>query len=484
MVDQVEIIEKLEKFHANNFIENEAIIDYSATWKAVLAILAKKLRKPSFDTWIRPTLLIEIKNETAAIAVRNEFTRNFLLQSYYKDIQDAIKEVLAQSLAIKFIIVDNLETEVFFEEESLNENTNSIQISFAEISSPKASLKKINNKLNPKFSLSNFIIGKSNHASFIFAKAILESNSGIYDSLFIYSETGLGKTHLLNAIGNYSLELDPSIRTKYVKAEEFTNELIIAIQRNNTAQFRNNYRNLDLLLFDDFQFLDNKKTCQEEFSHTIESIIEAGGKIIICSAKSIDEFKNLSNKLKSKIKGSLSSCIERPSFSTRVQILSEKANFNNIKLEEKHLGFIANRFDNNIRELEGALVKVSAMQNFAGEDIDDELIANLFGGLAPEPEYKGLSLEKITKTVAEYFSLNPKDLFGKSRVKELSEARHIAMYLTHNLLRLSYSRIGESFSGRKHSSVIHSISLIRKEMNSDKHNSRIKIAVNSIKGLL
>lgn len=461
--------------------------EYLIIWTKALAYLEKKLRKPSFETWIRPTLLIEIKNDTASVAVRNEFARNFLVQSYYKEIQDALREVLAQSLAVKFVVVADIDQISNYEnanetEKNLNQaelEISSKQISFAEIQTNKLSYKKENSKLVSKFNFFNFVLGKSNQAPFTFAKAITETGTGIYNSLFIYSETGLGKTHLLHAIGNQSQELNQNARIKYVKAEEFTNELIISIQRNNTAQFRSKYRSLDLLLFDDFHFLDNKKTCQEEFSHTFESIVENGGKIVISSNKGIDEFKSISNKLKSKIRSSLVSQIDKPSFSTRMQILSDKALSNQMHLNERHLGFIANKFENNVRELEGALLQVSAYKNFAGEDVDDDLIANLFGGMTPEPEYKGLSVEKISKAVGKYFSIDLSDIMGKSRQKDIALARHICIYLAHNMLRLTYSRIGEYFSGRKHSSIIHSISIIRKEINSD--NSHIGYAINKIK---
>ncbi len=463
----------------NIVIEN----GYIELWQQVLEYLEKKLRKPSFDTWIRPTQLIKIESDTATIAVKNEFTRNFLLQSYYKEIQEALKEILAKSIAIKFIVLIDLEIP---ENQSISnveneKNFNDKQISLAEIKTPNSSYKKHSTKLNSKFNFLNFILGKSNQAPYTFAKAITESSSGVYSSLFIHSDTGLGKTHLLHAIGNQAQELQYGLKVKYVKAEDFTNELIVSIQRNNTAQFRSNYRNLDLLLFDDFHFLDNKKTCQEEFAFTLESIIENGGKVVMSSAKMIEEFKTLSNKLKSKIRGSLISTIEKPNYTTRLKILSEKANISQIQINEEHLGFIAGKFENNVRELEGALMQISAFKNFAGESIDDDLIANLFGGIAPEPEYKGLSIEKITKKVAEFYDCDLSELIGKSRVKEIANARHLAIYLAHTILRLSYTRIGDYFAGRKHSSIIHSASMVRKDINSDNSNSNYKYAIEQIK---
>jgi chromosomal replication initiator protein len=250
-----------------------------------------------------------------------------------------------------------------------------------------------------------------------------------------------------------------------VKAEEFTNELIISIQRNQTQEFRNQYRNLDLLLFDDLQFLEGKKTCQEEFLYTFDALISAGAKVIITSQKNIDEIK-LSSNLNNKLKSSLISQISSASFTDRVSLIISKSQASNIEISTAYAETIARKYPESIRELEAALYQLSAHKNFAGEDIDDELIARLFGGVSHEPANKGLSIEKISNAVADYFSLKNKELIGKTRVQDVTRARHLAIYLSHELLEISYSRIGEYFGGRKHSSIIHSIKTVNGQLQS------------------
>ncbi len=435
-------------------------------WLKVLLVLEKKIRKPSFQTWIRPTLLSSINETEAVVAVRNEFTRNFLIQSYQKEIQAAITEVMAQALALRIVIEPNLDY-------SINElrSSDQVQVSLATINTSLDKINPVNTqfrkaktKLEPKYNFNNLYQAEFNQSAINFSKAIVENGSGFYNSLFIYSAPGLGKTHLLHALGNSVTEIDSGMRVRYVKAEEFTNELIISIQRNQTQEFRNQYRNLDLLLFDDFQFLEGKKTCQEEFLYTFDALISSGAKVIIAAQRNIDEIK-LSNNLNNKIKSSLLSQISSPSFTDRISILQNKSQASKIEINEIYAETIARKYPESIRELEAALYQISAYKNFAGENVDDELIARLFGGIS-EPRNKGLSIEKISSTVADYFSLKNKDLISKKRLQDITRARHIAIYLSHELLEISYSRIGEYFGGRKHSSIIHSIKTVNGQLQS------------------
>lgn len=436
-------------------------------WLKVLSILEKKIRKPSFQTWIRPSLLSSINDTEAVVAVRNEFTRNFLMQSYQKEIQSAITEVMAQALALRIVIEPELDY-------SINElrTSDQIQVSLAAINTSLDKINPVNTqfrkaktKLEPKYNFNNLYQAEFNQSAITFAKAIIENGSGFYNSLFIYSAPGLGKTHLLHALGNSIAKIDQDIRVRYVKAEEFTNELIISIQRNQTQEFRNQYRNLDLLLFDDFQFLEGKKTCQEEFLYTFDALISSGAKVIITAQKNIDDIK-LSSNLNNKIKSSLLSQINAPSFTDRIAIINNKSQASEMGISDIYAETIARKYPNSIRELEAALYQISAYKNFAGENIDDELIARLFGGISSEPRNKGLSIEKISSTVADYFSLKNKELIGKKRLQDITRARHIAIYLSHELLEISYSRIGEYFGGRKHSSIIHSIKTVNSQLQS------------------
>lgn len=435
--------------------------EYQAIWQKTLNLLETKISKAGFETWIKATVLIKIENDEAVIAVKNEFTRNFLIQSYSKVIKDAIKEILALSLALRIIIEPSLEL------------INNSQTSLADLIPEKIenhksklqnSVNKLKTKLNQKYNFQNYSQGKFNAAAVTFAKALIENSTGFYNSLYIYSSPGMGKSHLLHAIGNFVLEQDGSSRVKYIKAEEFTNELIIAIQKNHTQEFKNQYRNLDLLLVDDFHFFEGKKSCQDELLYTFDALISAGARIVIASHKSIDESKlnlNLANKLKS----SLMSNIKYPSFEERLELLNTKAKAYNKVDHENIIETICRKSFSSIREIEAIFHQALAHQSFSGESLSAENFTKLFGTYIEANTQKGLSIETISKIVAEYFSLTDKELKSKSRVQDIVRARHIAIYLSYQLLEISYSRIGEYFGGRKHSSIIHSIQSIEEQLN-------------------
>lgn len=435
--------------------------EYKDIWQNTLSLLESKISKASFETWIKATVLIKIENDEAVIAVKNEFTRNFLIQSYSKVIRDALKEILALSLALRIIIEPSLEL------------VNNSQTSLADLIPNKIanqktklqnSVNKLKNKLNQKYNFANYSLGKFNASAITFAKALIENSTGFYNSLYIYSAPGMGKSHLLHAIGNHILEQDSDSRVKYIKAEEFTNELIIAIQKNQTQEFKNQYRNLDLLLVDDFHFFEGKKACQDELLHTFDALVSAGARIVIASHKSIEETK-LSSNLANKLKASLMSNIKYPSFEERLELLTAKAKAYNKNDHSSIIETICRKSFSSIREIEAVFHQALAHQSFSGEELSTESFNRLFGTYIEANANKGLSIETIIKTVAEYFSLSDKELKSKSRVQDIVRARHIAIYLSYQLLEISYGRIGEYFGGRKHSSIIHSIQSIEEQLN-------------------
>lgn len=436
-------------------------------WLSILELLSKKLKTPSINTWLKPAKLVNLSNDFVTIAVKNEFSRNFIHQSYKDHLQKAFKEHYAVSLGLQIIVDENIETSTEVQTEQVPEDLNSenlVQSSLASLQNKKKKL--VNSKLQTKYSFENFIVSNFNNAAFTFSNAILDKASGLYKSLFITADTGLGKTHLLHAIGNKARTEDASQRVKYVNAETFTNNLMIAIQRGQTLEFRNKYRNLDLLLFDDFNFLDNKKACQEEFCYTYEAIINNGGAVIICSNTELNSFRKLAGKLQSRISGSLKANLLAPDFTARVKILEEMRYKHKLDLSESQMTHLARKFDANIRELEGAISQLTAYKNYSVEEIDDSLVANLFGAFDTNVKFRGLSIELIIKTTADYFELEEAQLIGKRRIADYTKARHIAIYLAHELLEISYNRIGQAFSNRKHSSIIHSIKTIEKSINS------------------
>jgi chromosomal replication initiator protein len=443
----------------NEFIEEKDLQEhkekYALIWQECLTILEKKIKKITFNTWINKLQLIGINEDIIRLETKNEFTKNFIEQSYIKTIQEALKEVTAKSFAIKIEVAQINEDLVEIEEAPVSITEQKTIASVTQNNIPSEN----KTKLNSKISLEKTYFGDFNRTCFAFSKTILEDCSNVYKSLFIFSYSGLGKSHFLNLIGNETLKEKPSAKVKYISSESFTNELIMSIQKNRTQAFRDKYRDLDLLLFDDFQFLENKKTCQEEFIHTYESITKKGGKVIISSNKNLAELKNVNPKLISILKSSLVSTIDEPQEEDKNRLIDFKIKELKINLKENHRNMIYKLDGDCIRELEGNLLQVSALQKFSGLDVDTAAIEKVVE-CSFSPTSRGLSIQAIIKVVADYFYINIEDLTGKRRKEEFTKARHIAIYLSHKLLALSYKKIGSFFSDRKHSSIIHSINTV------------------------
>ncbi len=429
-------------------------------WLQVYNQLARKIKKHALQTWLSGAALKEIVGDFAVIEVKNEFSRNFISQTYLAEIENAVREVTARNLGVRLIVNENAD---------LNQAAAEItkqpqQMSLSAVAQPRAKNDPLNIKIS--YSLESFISTAANRLALLFTKAFIDAKSNRYSSLYIHGGTGLGKTHLLHAIANRKFIENPNLRVKYISTESFANELFQAIRNKNTAEFHNKYRKLDLLLLDDVQFLENKKSTQEEFYYTYEAITNAGGKIVMAATKNPNSL-NLEANLKSRLTGSLVTEIFEHDFDARMEILRAKAKRDSIPLSNEHLEFIALRTQGSIRDLEAALNKLSIFNELGA--IDDSAIADLFGhSHCSSGAYKGLDIETISEVVAKYCGVKLEALRSPSRVKELAKARHIAIYLSRQLLEISHERIGKYFSGRKHSSIIHSIKLIQSEISRDR----------------
>ncbi len=483
----------------NSFKNEISAEEINDIWLLILEKLSKLIKKTSINTWIKPCKVLSLNEEEIVIAVKNEFTRKFIMQSFSEAIYKATKEVLAASIKLRLVI--NSETihepnkNSFVEEKpnikctksaptkisSVIQKTEFIeQKTFAEIASPA---RNKNTNRNPKvdpytglytqYKFENLVISKSNVGVVTFAKAIIEENMGFhYNSLFIKSDVGLGKTHILNAVAHEALANDPMLKVKYLKAEDFLNEYIVSLKNKSYEKFKKKYRELDLLLFDEAQFLDGKTSTQQEFCNTFDAIINNGGKVILSSNQNFTGFKKIENKLKSRIQGSLTAEILALDYDARLKVVSLKAKEMNLEISNEQKQYIAESFTDNIRELEGALLKLSAFNSLSGEiGVDDASIANLFASVHVDEEKNGISINKIARAVAAKYDLESKDLQSRKRSQNIAQARHIAIFLSHELLELSYQRIGDFFGGRKHSSVIYSIKTIHDQVNSKLSNS-------------
>jgi chromosomal replication initiator protein len=335
--------------------------------------------------------------------------------------------------------------------------------------------------LNPKYTFDTFVIGKGNQMAHAAALVVAEDPGSIYNPLFFYGGVGLGKTHLMHAIGHQMLAKRPHAKIKYVSSENFTNDFINSIQKNKMEDFRNEYRTVDLLLVDDIQFLVNKEGTQEEFFNTFEELYRNNKQIVLTSDRLPNEIPTLPQRLVSRFAWGLSVDITPPDLETRTAILRKKAEAENLEIPDDTLSYIAGQIDSNIRELEGALVRVQAFATIQSADITTSLAAEALKALQSSEPLRQVSILQIQEEVASYYHIQLKDLKGKKRVKSIVVPRQIAMFLAREMTDNSLPKIGAEFGGKDHTTVIHAHEKIQQLL---KHDSTIQNEISEIKGLL
>jgi chromosomal replication initiator protein len=318
--------------------------------------------------------------------------------------------------------------------------------------------------LNPKYTFDSFVIGESNRFAHAASLAVAEAPAKAYNPLFIYGGVGLGKTHLMHAIGHFVMSRFPRMKVTYISCEKFTNDFITSIQQRKTAEFRNRYRTIDLLLVDDIQFLAGKEQTQEEFFHTFNALHEANKQLIISSDRPPKEIATLEDRLRSRFEWGLITDIQAPDFETRVAILRQKALAENFALPHEITSYIADRVNSNIRELEGALIRIMAYASFSRRSVSRELVDEVLKGLFPQDRDKIVTIGDIQKVTAAHFGLRIEDFSAKKRTRTISYPRQIAMYLARKHTDSSLPKIGEEFGGRDHTTVIHACDKIEQEL--------------------
>ncbi|QNE88622.1 chromosomal replication initiator protein DnaA [Corynebacterium incognita] len=323
--------------------------------------------------------------------------------------------------------------------------------------------------LNPKHTFENFVIGSSNRFAHGAAVAVAEQPARAYNPLFIWGGSGLGKTHLLHAAGNYAQVLQPNLRVKYVSSEEFTNDFINSMRDDRQESFKRRYRNLDILMVDDVQFLEGKESTQEEFFHTFNALHQANKQIILSSDRPTKQLTTLEDRLRTRFEGGLITDIQPPDLETRIAILMKKAAADGTRIDRSVLELIASRFETSIRELEGALIRVSAYSSLVNEPISMEMAEIALRDLAPESGAFNITAGAIIETTAEFFNLDVSTLTGTGKKRAISHARQLAMYLCRELTELSLPKIGEEFGGKDHTTVIYAERKIRKEMTENRN---------------
>lgn len=425
-------------------------------WNAALANIEKKISKPSFDTWLKSTKAHSLQGDLLVITAPNEFARDWLEERYSQLISGILYEITGEELSVKFIIPQNQK-----EEDS-------------DLLLPPKKAKKEDdqhdfpqNILNPKYLFDTFVIGSGNRFAHAASLAVAEAPAKAYNPLFIYGGVGLGKTHLMHAIGHYVLEHKPNAKVVYLSSEKFTNEFINSIRDNKAVEFRNKYRNVDVLLIDDIQFLAGKESTQEEFFHTFNTLHEESKQIVISSDRPPREIPTLEDRLRSRFEWGLITDITPPDLETRIAILRKKAKAEGLDIPNEVMLYIANQIDTNIRELEGALIRVVAYSSLINKDINADLASEALKDIIPSSKPKVITIHDIQRTVGEHFSVKLEDFKAKKRTKSVAFPRQIAMYLSRELTDYSLPKIGEEFGGRDHTTVIHAHEKISKLLQSD-----------------
>ncbi|GEL76322.1 chromosomal replication initiator protein DnaA [Tenuibacillus multivorans] len=424
-------------------------------WTKALAEIEKKVSKPSFDTWLKSTEAKFIENDQIVIAAPNEFARDWLENSYSKLISSTIYDVTGAQLEPKFVIPET---------ESIDEPMSKPVKKTNDLKADHHSSKTM---LNSKYTFETFVIGSGNRFAHAASLAVAEAPAKAYNPLFIYGGVGLGKTHLMHAIGHYVLEHNPSASVVYTTSEKFTNEFINSIRDNKAIDFRNKYRNVDVLLIDDIQFLAGKEQTQEEFFHTFNTLHEENKQIVISSDRPPKEIPTLEDRLRSRFEWGLITDITPPDLETRIAILRKKAKADGLDIPNEVMLYIANQIDTNIRELEGALIRVVAYSSLVNEDIDAALAANALKDIIPSNKPKEITIKGIQEIVGEKYHVRLEDFGAKKRTKSVAFPRQIAMYLARELTDFSLPKIGEEFGGRDHTTVIHAHEKISKMMADD-----------------
>ena len=448
-------------------------------WTEILGKLRESFAEEKFQRWLEPITPISLSETELTLGIPNSFSKDYINNLYLPFINESTKQILGHPVDITLQVVQKQEESkpeeketqptLFTSPQPAAESTAEVTAAYQQEaeSQPLAPIPPGDrSSLNAKYTFDTFVTGSSNKLAHAAALAVAEAPGKAYNPLFMYGSVGLGKTHLMQAIGNQILKNDPQKRVLYISSEKFTNELINSIMDGKSENFRQKYRTIDVLLVDDIQFLYKKEHTQEEFFHTFNTLYDAGKQIILSSDRHPKEIQTLEERLRSRFEWGLITDIQAPDLETRIAILKKKAILENIDAPNEVLYYIASRINSNIRELEGALTRVSAFASLSNQPITTEIVAEAMKNIYPTTKTVEITIELIQEIVAQYFKIKVEALLSKKRTRDLVVPRQIAMYLCRTLTDISLPNIGSCF-GRDHTTVMHACTTIEEEMKKD-----------------
>jgi chromosomal replication initiator protein len=430
-------------------VEPSIELTAESLWSEVSSRLRGALNETTYRTWFDHVGGLELSDDEFVLSVPNDFTRDWIEGHFLGLIRAAVGDATGHERRVQLVIVA-----------AKNEGAST---------PPEGQRREVLVGMNPKYTFDSFVIGSSNRFAHAAALAVAEAPAQAYNPLFIYGGTGLGKTHLLQAIAQYVGEHQGELSVRYVTSETFMNDFINALRDKRIEGFKQRYRAYDLLLIDDIQFFEHKERIQEEFFHTFNSIYEAGGQLVISSDRPPREISTLEERLRSRFEWGLITDIQPPDLETRIAILRKKVKTDGIHLPDpKVLEFIAGRISSNIRELEGALTRVVAFSSLTGRPMSEDLAQDVLKDVFPQGEVPQVTIESIQELVSERFSLSIDELCGDKRSQNIVYPRQVAMYLSRELTDSSLPKIGKQFGGRDHTTVIHATSKIARMIREDR----------------
>jgi chromosomal replication initiator protein len=421
-------------------------------WQAILGNMEVTLTKANFTTWFKNTSIIEKSDTGIVVGVPNAFSKDWLQNKYHQEILKALKAIAPEIKEVKYQIV----SPTFVASATTPK----------EMARSTPTVKKVdaNQNLNPKYTFESFIVGSHNQLAHAASQAVSKKPGTTYNPLFIYGGVGLGKTHLMQAVGNELIKRNPDAKILYCTSERFTNDFVSALSQGKADQFKSLYRNVDLLLIDDIQFLAGKEGTQEEFFHTFNALHQNNKQVVMTSDRLPKEIPAIEERLVSRFEWGMIADIQTPDLETRLAILSTKCKEKNYNIEPEILQYIAETIQSNIRELEGALNRLMVYCQLNNTRPTVDQVKNILVSVITPPKKRGVSAKKIIEVVSDFYNVLPEDLLKQSRKKEYVNPRQIAMYIIRKELETSLPSIGEFFGGRDHTTVIHAIDKIERHM--------------------
>ena len=449
--------------------------DLAEVWIRFTEKFSESASAQVMDTWINPIMPLEVTDEYCKVAVKNSFFKRFIEEKYSKTIESILSSIMEKNIRLIIEAPEQAEEKQVIPE---------IKVA-AEPIKPLFNVEKeeeaAESNLNPKYVFENYVMGNSNRFAYAAAQAVANNPATTYNPLFLYGGVGLGKTHLMHAIGNRIKQNDPTMKVLYISSENFTNEIINSIYNKNTEAFRKKYRNIDCLIIDDIQFLKGKEQTQVEFFHTFNDLRDSNKQIIISSDRLPKEIETLEDRMRSRFEQGLIADIQPPDLETRIAILRQKAANDKIEMPNEVLTLLATSITNNIREIEGVYTKIVAYSSLMDVPVTLEITKKILDDMGNIVQVKQITFESITQAVAEHYRIKLDELFNKKRTQNIAYPRQVAMYLCRELADMSYPRIGELFGGRDHTTVIHAYEKIS---NKSKEDSKLQKDLNTLKEIL